>query len=139
MSKVNFNWSDTKENTFNSVKQALSSAPVLKFADPTKQFIIESDASNFAIGAVLLQEFDGIEHPIAYFSCKMLPAEVNYPIYDKELLAIVECFRLWRHYLKGSKYTIQVFIDHNNLQYFTTTKQLSRRQARWSERLASFD
>jgi hypothetical protein len=69
----------------------------------------------------------------------MIAAELNYDIYDKELLAIVECFRLWRHYLEGSKYTIQVFTDHNNLQYFTTTKQLSRHQARWSERLASFD
>ena len=69
----------------------------------------------------------------------MIAAELNYDIYDKELLAIVECFCLWRHYLEGSKYTIQVFTDHNNLQYFTTTKQLSRRQARWSECLASFD
>ena len=69
----------------------------------------------------------------------MIAAELNYDIYDKELLAIVECFHLWWHYLEGSKYTIQVFTDHNNLQYFTTTKQLSRRQARWSERFASFD
>jgi hypothetical protein len=69
----------------------------------------------------------------------MIVAELNYNIYDKELLTIVEYFCLWRHYLEGSKYTIQVFTDYNNLQYFTTTKQLSRRQARWSERLTSFD
>jgi hypothetical protein len=69
----------------------------------------------------------------------MISAELNYDIYDKELLAIVECFQSWRQYLKGAKHTIQVFTNHNNLQYFTTTKQLSRRQARWSERLANFD
>jgi hypothetical protein len=69
----------------------------------------------------------------------MIPAELNYDIYDKELLAIVECFRLWRQYLEGVKHMIQVFTDYNNLQYFTTSKQLTRRQARWSERLANFD
>src|SRR5271154_1896941 len=69
----------------------------------------------------------------------MIPAELNYDIYDKELLAIVEAFKQWRAYLEGASHTIQVYSDHNNLQYFTTTKQLSHRQARWSELLASFD
>lgn len=69
----------------------------------------------------------------------MIAAELNYDIYDKELLAIVEAFAQWRAYLEGAKHTIQVYSDHQNLQFFTTTKQLSRRQARWSEMLSNFD
>ncbi|KAG6882706.1 hypothetical protein C0992_009747, partial [Termitomyces sp. T32_za158] len=64
---------------------------------------------------------------------------LNYDIYDKELLAIVEAFKQWRAYLEGARHRIQVYSDHNNLQYFTTTKQLSRRQARWSEILSEYD
>ena len=66
-------------------------------------------------------------------------AEINYQIYDKELLAIVEAFREWRVYLEGAKYQIIVLIDHKNLIYFTTTKELNRRQVRWAETLASYD
>jgi len=69
----------------------------------------------------------------------MTGPELNYDIHDKELLAIVEAFREWRVYLEGSKYTIKVYSDHRNLTYWTTTKQLNRRQVRWSETLASYD
>src|ERR1700731_5359385 len=69
----------------------------------------------------------------------MSPAELNYDIYDKELLAIYEAFRQWRPYLEGARHSVLVVTDHHNLQYFTTTKQLSRRQARWSEFLSGFD
>jgi len=69
----------------------------------------------------------------------MIDAELNYDIYDKELLAIVKAFRQWRAYLEGTSHPVQVYSDHNNLQYFTTTKLLSRRQARWSEYLSEFD
>jgi hypothetical protein len=67
------------------------------------------------------------------------PAELNYEIYDKELLAIVDAFREWRVYLEGSKYQVQVLTDHKNLVYFTTTKELNRRQVRWSETLATYN
>lgn len=138
-SKVNFNWFDIKENAFNSVKQALSSALVLKFANLTKQFIIESDTSNFAIGAVLLQEFDGIEHPIAYFSYKMLPAEVNYPIYDKELLAIVAALAEWQHHLQNIHHPFLIRTDHKALEYFKSPKLLNQRQACWHYELNLYD
>src|SRR5579859_3285738 len=69
----------------------------------------------------------------------MLPAELNYDIYNKELLVIHEGFKQWRAYLEGAHHQIQVFSDHCNLHYFTTMKQLSCRQARWSEYLSSFD
>src|SRR5437016_12340465 len=69
----------------------------------------------------------------------MTPAERNYDTHDQELLAIVKSFKQWRHYLEGSRHPIVVLADHANLQYFMTTKELSRRQARWAERLATFD
>jgi hypothetical protein len=69
----------------------------------------------------------------------MIAAELNYDIYDKELLAIHEVFKQWRAYLEGTWYEIQVFSNHNNLWYFTTMKQLSCQQARWAEYLSSFD
>lgn len=69
----------------------------------------------------------------------MGPAELNYEIHDKELLSIVDCFRIWRHYLEGAAHSVQVVSDHKNLEYFTTTKQLTRRQARWSELLGNYD
>ena len=64
---------------------------------------------------------------------------MNYDIHDKELLAVVEAFKQWRVYLEGSKYPTQVYTDHKNLLYWTSTKQLNRRQVRWAETLASYD
>ncbi|KAI1005427.1 hypothetical protein K3495_g2791 [Podosphaera aphanis] len=72
-------------------------------------------------------------------SKKYDPAECNYEIYDKELLAIVRCFESWRSELQGIEYPISVITDHSNLTYFMTTKQLTRRQVRWSEFLSEFN
>jgi hypothetical protein len=81
---------------------------------------------------------DGILHPVAYHYRKFNEAEVNYEIYDKEMLAIVSALLTWRHWLEGTDIPIQIHSDHQNLQYFTTTKKLSRRQARWAEKIAPF-
>src|SRR6201999_276085 len=97
------------------------------------------DASDYALGAVCSQYDDeGRLHPIAFYSRKLLPAEMNYQIYDKELLAIVVAFKHWRHYLEFSSRPTEVLTDHKNLEYFTTTRSLSRRQVRWSEILSDF-
>ena len=138
--EVVFEWSEACENSFQVLKTAFTQAPVLRHYDSEDPIVLECDASDYAIAGIISQyDREGELRPIAFYGRTMIPAELNYDIYDKELLAIVESFRLWRQYLEGAKYTIQVFTDHNNLQYFTTTKQLSRRQARWSERLANFD
>jgi hypothetical protein len=71
-------------------------------------------------------------------SRKMIAAELNYKIHDKEMLAIVASFKEWRHYLEGTSLPIKVLTDHRSLEYFTTSKQLNRRQTRWSEYLADF-
>jgi hypothetical protein len=135
-----FEWTNACQSAFDLLKKAFTQAPVLCHFSPDQPIVMECDASDYAIAGILSQyDNNGDIHPLAFFSRTMQSAELNYDIYDKELLAIVDCFRLWRPYLEGSKYTIQVYTDHNNLQYFTTMKQLSRRQARWSERLSGFD
>ena len=102
--------------------------------------VIEMDASDFAIGAVLFQrDEENRLHPIACHSRKFQPAEINYEIHDKELLAVVDAFKHWRRYCEGATHQVQVFTDHQNLEYFTTTKVLNRRQARWVQELAGIN
>jgi len=135
-----FEWTAKAQESFDTLKQAVAEEPILLTFDPEKEIIVETDSSDFAIGAVLSQPGqNGKYQPIAFYSRKLSPAELNYEIYDKELLAIVDAFREWRVYLEGSKYTVQVYTDHKNLVYFTTTKQLNRRQVRWSETMANYN
>ena len=100
---------------------------------------METDASDFAIGAVLSQIHEQHLHPVAFHSRKMDKAEVNYDIHDKEMLAIVAAFKQWRHYLEEALFSIMVNSDHKILEYFTTSKALNQRQARWTQELAGCD
>ncbi len=77
--------------------------------------------------------------PLPIFFKKHSPAECNYEIYEKELIAIIRCFEAWRPELEGYAFPIHALSDHKNLEYFMTTKTLSRRQARWSEYLSRFN
>ncbi|SGY80360.1 BQ5605_C008g05368 [Microbotryum silenes-dioicae] len=115
------------------LKQIFTSGAILCHFNPLLPSIIETDASDFAISGILSQVTDGHLRPVAFMSRKMLPAEQNYEIHDKELLAIVECIKIWRHYLEGSQHPFKIYTDHAALQYFQTKRVLTRRQARWSE------
>lgn len=85
------------QESFDLLKAAYTSAPLLIMPDTSQPFILETDASNFAVGGFILQEGDdGQLHPLAYYSKKMTPAECNYPIYNKELLAIMKYLNHWR-------------------------------------------
>ena len=102
--------------------------------------MLETDASDFAKGSILSQaEPDGKWHPLAFYSKKFSPAEINYDIHDKEMSAIVDSFKQWEHWLIGSLHPVLVYTDHKNLEYFTMTKVLNRRQARWADYLSLFD
>ncbi|CAI7797496.1 unnamed protein product [Closterium sp. NIES-53] len=111
------------------LKTALTSAPVLILPDPEKDYVIEADASDQAVGAVLMQDQGKGLQPIAYLSKKLHEAEINYPIHDKEALAIITAFKTWRCYLEGRKTT--VYTDHCSLKYLKTQPTLSKRQVRW--------
>ena len=129
-----------QQRAFERLKVAFTTAPILAHYDFSRPSIMETDASDFVCAAVLSQaDTMGILHPVAYFSKKMSPAQCNYPIYDKELLAVVLALEEWRKYLEASQFTITVLTDHKNLEYFMTTKMLNRRQARWAELLSRFD
>ena len=136
-----FSWESEHQAAFNMLKLAFTRAPVLAHFDPANPIVVETDASDYAIAAIISQisPADGDLHPIAFFSRGMKPAELNYEIYDKELLAIFEAFRQWRNYLEGSTHAILVLSDHKNLEYFATTKQLTCRQVHWSEYLLGFN
>ncbi|GJP62116.1 hypothetical protein CLOP_g19211 [Closterium sp. NIES-67] len=98
---------------------------------PERDYIIEADASDQAVGAVLMQDQGNGLQPIAHLSKKLHGAELNYLIHDKEALAIIITFKTWRCYLEGRKTT--VYTDHCSLKKFKTQPSLSRRQVRWIE------
>ena len=102
-----FGWSPETEAAFRSLKQAFTTAPILQHFQPSQPLTLEADASDFALGCILSQpSANGDLHPICFYSKKFTPAELNYPIYDKELLAVVAAFKQWRVYLEGAAHPI---------------------------------
>ena len=135
-----FKWEEEHEQAFRQICEAIMSDPVLVLPDPRKPYEVETDASDYAIGGQLGQRDEqGKLHPVAFFSKKLDGPRLNYPIHDKELLAIIEAFQEWRPYLSGTTHEVQVYTDHKNLRYFTTTKVLNGRQTRWAEFLSEFN
>jgi hypothetical protein len=136
---VAFLWTQSQTTSFQTLIQAFVTAPVLALPDHDKPFRLITDASDFATGAILEQP-DALNrwHPVAYHSKSLQPAERNYEIHDKELLAIVRALEIFRHYLEGRDDTIEVWSDHGNLVYFFTKQKLTRRQARWALFLSRF-
>ena len=137
--KLPFKWNSQAEAAIHALKLAFTNAPVLITPDANKEFYLECDASDFAMGAVLKQEHKGKLHPVAYFSEKFSPAAANYHVYDKELMAIVDSLKHWRRFLEGSEKPVIIHTDHKNLIYFTEARILNQRQARWSMELLLFD
>src|SRR5208282_2790998 len=110
---------------------------VLILPDPAKPYTVTADASDFALGATLSQQTAHGLQPIAFLSKKLLPAEMNYPVHDREMLSIICALKEWRHYLHGQKFTI--LTDNVSLKWFHTKEILNQRQVRWMEYLQEFD
>jgi hypothetical protein len=130
LTKTGIPFSFTKEcwEAFEELKGRLISSPILRHYDPELQSKIETDASDGVIAGVFSQLHpDGEWHPVAFFSKTMAPAEYNYGIHDKEMLAIVRSLDQWRPELQGTVKRIQIYTDHKALEYFMTTKQLMLR------------
>lgn len=104
--------------------------------DFQREFVIETDASDRGAGAVLEQDFGRGLQPIAFFSRKFQSAELNYPVHEREMLAIVLAVLRWRHYLDGKK--TLVLTDHAPLVHLFTQPNLSKRQVRWMEKLSEY-
>lgn len=123
------------------LKRSFSSAPILVHPDPSLQFVVEVDASGVGIGAVLSQKSstDGRLHPCAFLSKKLSPAERNYDVGNRELLAVKTALEEWRHWLEGTEQPFLVWTDHKNLEYIKSAKRLNSRQARWALFFNRFD
>ncbi|MBW0562604.1 hypothetical protein O181_102319 [Austropuccinia psidii MF-1] len=123
---------------FQIIKEAFTTAPILAHFNPSLPNIVETDASDYALGAVLSQVNDSGKHPIAFDSHKLLPAELNYEIHDNELLGIVWALKRLRAFLLSLSNPFEVLTEHSSLQYFMSSKVLTCHQARWAEFLSEF-
>jgi len=137
---IKFEWSEKCSKAFEELKHKLTTAPVLQLPVPKKQFILETDASHFALGCVLSQKDDENKlHPVGYYSRSFTKSEKNYSITDKELLAIVSGLKEWKHLLIGTPKPIIIYTDHRNLLFASKPQHISMRQARWQETLSYYD
>ncbi|KAG5730323.1 hypothetical protein E4T56_gene10527 [Termitomyces sp. T112] len=138
---VTWSWGPLEQMAFNTLKSAMTSRPILLFPDDNSPFQMEADSSNFATRAVLSQQSleDEKWHPVAFYSKSLNVVEQNYEIHNKEMLAIIQLFEEWQHFLEGVQHKFEVWTDHKNLKYFLMAKKLNCQQAQWSFYLANFD
>lgn len=136
--EVKFEWKQQQETAFLDLTNALCTKHVLRYPDFSKPFILSTDASGIAIGAVLSSQLhDGVEHPIAYASRQLNKPEKNYDATERELLALVWATKYFRCYLYGRKFT--AVTDHSALRWMLSLRDPSSRQTRWALRLSEFD
>ncbi|CAH0486080.1 unnamed protein product [Peronospora farinosa] len=132
-------WTAEHQSAFDSVKKSLSEAPVLMLPDDSKPFHVVCDASNFAIGCALMQfDDEGRERVVSFQSRQMKPAEKNYPVHDKELLAMRYALIKFRVYLLGEK-MFSIYTDHASLRTAVKSPHLSQRMARWLSFFAEYN
>jgi hypothetical protein len=137
---IPFVWMEECQHAFEDLKEKFLEEPVLQMPDLMKEFIVETDASKWATGAVLKQiRPDGELHPCGYISHTFTAAEQNYQIYDHELLAVIHTFDTWKQLLRGSPHPIIIHCDHKNLGFYKANNKLMPRQACWLMKLQPFD
>lgn len=123
-------WGDAQERSFQALKKALCSFPVLKLPDLNSQFILQTDSSSVGIGGILLQEENGVKKPVAYASRKLKKAELNYATIEKECLALVWGVLKFQRYLYGREFILET--DHRPLVYLKRGKVANARLMRWA-------
>jgi len=134
---VPFVWTPECQTAFQLLKDALVRTPVLRAFDPKHEIVVQTDASEKAVGAVLLQRFpSGPLRPVAFMSRKLSPAESKYPAQEKEAAAVVFAFKKWEHYLAGAEFRLET--DHQSFVHLKTSKSPSPRLVRWLDFLAEF-
>jgi len=135
---ITFSWGEAQQTVFDELRQCFLSAPILTQFDRTLESIVETDASNQAISGILSQYhvLNSIKkvYPVEYHAKTFMATQRNWPIHDKELFAIVDSFRKWRDWLVGVQ--VNLYTDHQGLQYFNTKQKLNSRQASWYLRMS---
>lgn len=132
-----FKWTEEAEESFNKLKDALITAPILAVPDFEKPFVVHCDASAYGLGGMLSQEIDGREHPIAYVSRSLNKAEQNYSATEREALAVIFAVEKFQAYLGSRKF--KVVTDHSSLKWFLKLENPSGRLARWGCRLSQYN
>ena len=132
-----FLWTKECNAAFETLKEKMVSSPILAHTDFTKPFILDTDASDQAIGAVLSQRIEGKEHVIAYASRTLTKSERRYCVTRKELLAVINFVKYFRHYLYGRAFTVRT--DHGSLRWLMKFKNPEVQIARWLETLSSYE
>ena len=132
-----FNWTDECQEAFEQLKSRLTSAPVLGYPLDSGQLLLDTDASDWGIGAVLSQVQEGEERVLAYGSRRMSATEQNYCTTRRELLAAIEFTSHFRQYLLGRSFIIRT--DHSSLRWLTRMKEPEGQLARWLEKLAEYE
>lgn len=127
-------WTSQTQEAFQKLKDALTSAPVLRGVDFSKEFTLQTDASNVGIGAVLSQQWESGDQPVAFFSRKLIPRERNWAAMDKECLAIVEGIRHFAFYLTGVPFTVVT-----DLQFLDSVRDNGGKRTRWTLLLQEFN
>ena len=120
-----------QRHAFQRLKQALCNAPLLQYPDPSKPYVVVTDASGLAAGVVLMQDQGQGLCPLAFMSRALKPTEQRYSAYEQELVTITYCFIQWRHYLEGCLGGVTVMIDHKPLTLMMDQQVLSQSQTRW--------
>lgn len=133
-----FLWCLEAEKAFLELKSRLVQAPILACPNFLYPFEVHTDASNFGIGAMLAQNIDGVEHPVAFMSRTLSKPERNYSTTEREALAVLVAIEHWRCYLENDK-TFTVYTDHSALKWFLSLSNPTGRLARWGVRLSSFN
>ena len=133
LKKGDFEWTKSAQEALDKIKELITQAPVLRLPDFSKIYEVACDASNVGIGGVLSQE----SHPIAFYSEKLDSSKFNYSTYDKELYALVQTLKHWRHYLICKEFIL--FSDHEALKWLSSQKKVNPRHAKWIEFLQSYN
>ncbi len=137
---TSFVWNEVCVEVFDNLKKQVSSTSVLRHFNVKRQAILKIDAFNYVKDDILSQYNDeSVLHSIVFYSKSMISAECNYHIYDKKLLAIIQCFKHWRLELKSTELSIQMFTDHQTLKIFMKNKQLTWRQVNYLNILSKFN
>ncbi len=135
--KKAFQWTTEQEDAFQAIKRALTTPPVLALPNKEDPFVLDTDSSDYAIGAEILQVQGGVERVVAYGSTSLSPEQRNYCTTRKELLAVIKFTRQFRHYLLGRKFLVRT--DHNSLTWLLNFRYPQGQLARWIEELSQYD
>ena len=137
---IKWQWRAKQQQAFDKLKQVFTTKPVLAAPDLDKEFRVKADALNYITEGVLSIKFsDEMWRPVAFISKSLSNTERNYKIHNKEMLAVIRCLEVWKHFLEGAVVKFEIQIDHKNLKYFMKAQKLNQRQARQTLYLSRFN